>query len=103
MTEDKEFAIRMEPQGKNPSGDEKYAIIGYFREKQRTQNMAVNHQAENVAPQSTTPASSQETPIKPVSRAGMSQAGNILANSTAEQWLLAFIAFLLFINLICRN
>lgn len=125
MKQDQEFAVRMEKTGKTPDGDEKYAIIGFFREKKRAENKTLNAAADKVVPPVITTATpvantpaSQKSSAAPTTPAGapmqtyvpayipaelQNNAGNILASSRAEQWLLAFIAFLLFINLICKS
>lgn len=132
MKQDQEFAVRMEKTGKTPDGDEKYAIIGFFREKKRAENRTLNAAADKVVPPviapvatvANTPAAQKSsamitpTVVMPTTPAGaptqvyvptympaelQNNAGNILASSRAEQWLLAFIAFLLFINLICKS
>ena len=105
------FGIRMEKVNDHTS-DSKYAIIGYFAEKQAKQYRSVARAAAEADPESamevpTQQATPQQSPTnkapEPARSAKSYTLSNILAESTADQWLLALIAFLLFINLICRS
>ena len=112
------FDIRMEKMDDHTSTD-KYAIIGYFSDKLRQHNEVVARMAAEIDPESANPAPSrvngsptigtapttqQATPtISPAPSKVSYRLSNILADSRAEQWLLAFIAFLLFLNLICKE
>lgn len=125
MTEE-QFNIRMEKMDDHTS-DSKYAIIGFFEEKQRKQNELISRAASAADPEAAqeVPTVVRNTPtavrnIPPVSLKRQSNQqnnmdpvatpikvrytlSNILSDSTAEQWLLALIAFLLFINIICKS
>ena len=94
------FDIRMEKVDDNTS-DSKYAIIGYFAEKQKRHNDLIAYEAAHGVPVKTTEPSNNGS-VQTLKRKHYTLS-NILAESTAEQWLLAFIAFLLFINLLCKS
>ncbi len=114
-TEFKDFDIRIEKMDDHTSTD-KYALIGYFRNKQQQQNKAAAQAATEAVVQENDPLSAvasnpsaqkqltgkyyNASPDAPFYTQRIS---HILAESTAEQWLLAFIAFLLFINIICKS
>ena len=108
---DEVFDIRMEKVNDHTS-DSKYAIIGYFAEKQRKQNEVISDAASDADPEAaletpTQPKVDKQSPDngKPADyrRKAHHSLSNILAESTAEQWLLVLIAFMLFINLICKS
>lgn len=105
------FGIRMEKMNDHTSNN-KYAIIGFFAEKQRRQNELVSRAASAADPEAAQDVPAQRNAAKKSPSNGTPVAApekacctlsNILAESTAEQWLLALIAFLLFINLICKS
>lgn len=117
---EKEFDIKMEKISDSPDKtSSKYAIIGYFRAKQQAPKMPVIqtpvaqvaapvYQTPVVVQQAAIPASPSVVKDQPVldvntPRNVVYKTFNILSKSTAEQWLLALIAFLLFIHLICRS
>lgn len=111
MTTDEVFDIRMEKVDDHTS-DSKYAIIGYFQKQQDIHNNAVARAAVEAdpeaamtvqAPRAAAKKSPTNQPVEVAQAGKRYTVSNILAESTAEQWLLAFIAFLLFINLICKN
>lgn len=117
---EEQFNIRMEKMDDHTS-DSKYAIIGYFAEQQEKHNRMVARAAAKedpisaiepvqvVSQERVTPVAAQQsatinTPASQDAPVSVKHTiTNIMAQSTAEQWLLAFIAFLLFINLICKN
>lgn len=109
MKED-QFDIRMEKVDDYTSND-KYAIIGYFREQQKKHNEVVARMAAQADPASALNAPApQQSPTNGVTTKQVVPSGkkhyrlsHILADSSADQWLLALIAFLLFLNLICKE
>lgn len=116
---DKEFDIKMEKVSDAPDkSSSKYAIIGYFRAKQQSaaaqtaprqminqkiEPSTVNEKAvaESASPQ-VIQSAVKETTNQPSKQDLKQKCFCILSKSTAEQWLLALIAFLLFIHLLCR-
>ena len=110
---DEQFNIRMEKMDDHTSTD-KYAIIGYFESKQREHNKNVARVAAEVDPEAANPTPSkvigsptncncpQSAPVA-AHRKVVYRKSHLLADSRAEHWLLALIAFLLFLNLICKD
>ena len=116
---DKEFDIKMEKVSDAPDkSSSKYAIIGYFRAKQQSaavqaaprqmvnQKIASSAASEKAVAESANPQAIQsavkEITSKPSKHDPKQECFCILSKSTAEQWLLELIAFLLFIHLLCK-
>ena len=109
---DKEFDIKMEKISDAPDKtSSKYAIIGYFRSKQqeaihqpvvRTANTTLQQPTSTISNTISNPVAIVDNIATSTKRELKHRSFCILSKSTAEQWLLALIAFLLFIHLLCR-
>lgn len=104
-----EFDIKMEKISDAPDKtSSKYAIIGYFRSKQQeTAKLESTSKSADVNMQHVVSVASKQTIDNTsdisVKKESKHRSFCVFSKSTAEQWLLALIAFLLFIHLLCKS
>lgn len=99
---DQEFSIRADKVKTLPDGNDKYAIIGYFKELQRKEREALQNATTATDP---VVASEQDGGMARNSRNGsrwrtIPSISSLSYKVTITNWLLALIALILFVQLV---